>query len=75
LLPPAAASTPIAPRCPVGIGGTGDFRGSFVASIALGLIGTAGKYFIPAASSYVFFATVIILLLWRPRGLIPGPAQ
>lgn len=59
----------------VGIGGTGDFRGSFAASIALGLIDTAGKYFIPAASSYVFFATVIVLLLWRPRGLIPGPAQ
>ena len=59
----------------VGIGGVGDFRGSFVASIALGLIDTAGKYFIPAASSYVFFASVIILLLWRPRGLIPGPAQ
>jgi branched-chain amino acid transport system permease protein len=59
----------------VGIGGTGDFRGSFAASIALGLIDTAGKYFIPAASSYIFFATVIMLLLWRPRGLIPGPAQ
>lgn len=59
----------------VGIGGTGDFRGSFAASIALGLIDTAGKYFIPAASSYIFFATVILLLLWRPRGLIPGPAQ
>lgn len=59
----------------VGIGGTGDFRGSFVASIALGLIDTAGKYLMPSVSSYIFFAAVIALLLWRPRGLIPGPAQ
>lgn len=59
----------------VGIGGTGDFRGSLAASLALGLIDTAGKYFLPGASSYIFFAAVIGLLLWRPRGLVPGPAQ
>lgn len=55
----------------VGVGGIGSFRGSFVAAIVLGLIDTVAKFTMPAASEYVFYAAILVLLLWRPHGLIP----
>lgn len=58
----------------VGVGGVGNFKGSFLAAIALGVIDTAGKYYLPAVSAYLFYGTIIALLLWRPQGLIPGKA-
>ncbi|MEZ5668731.1 MAG: branched-chain amino acid ABC transporter permease [Alphaproteobacteria bacterium] len=56
------------------VGGEGSFKGSFVAAIALGIIDTAGKYFIPEVSSFLLYAAVIVLLLARPRGLLPPKA-
>lgn len=58
----------------VGVGGTGNYKGSFLAAIALGLVDTAGKYFMPDVSAYLFYGVVIALLLWRPQGLMPGKA-
>ena len=54
------------------VGGEGSFGGSFVAAIALGIIDTLGKYFVPAAAAYLLYAAVFALLLWRPRGLLPS---
>jgi branched-chain amino acid transport system permease protein len=56
----------------VGVGGIGNFKGSFVAAIALGIIDTGGKFLIPQAAAYLFYGAVIILLLLRPHGLIPA---
>lgn len=53
------------------VGGEGSFKGSFAAAMALGLIDTVGKYFIPSAASYLLYAVVFVLLLWRPKGLLP----
>ena len=53
------------------VGGEGSFEGSFVAAMALGIIDTLGKYFIPEAAPYLLYAAVFALLLWRPRGLLP----
>jgi len=53
------------------VGGEGSFGGSFVAAIALGIIDTLGKYFVPEAAAYLLYAAVFALLLWRPRGLLP----
>jgi branched-chain amino acid transport system permease protein len=59
----------------VSLGGTGSFKGSFIAAIAIGLIDTAGKYYLPGSSAYLFYGTIIALLLWRPRGLFPAKAR
>jgi branched-chain amino acid transport system permease protein len=59
----------------VSLGGTGSFKGSFIAAIAIGLIDTAGKYYLPGSSAYLFYGAIIVLLLWRPRGLIPAKAR
>jgi branched-chain amino acid transport system permease protein len=53
------------------VGGEGSFKGSLVAAIAIGIIDTLGKYFVPEASSYLLYIAVFILLLWRPKGLLP----
>jgi branched-chain amino acid transport system permease protein len=53
------------------VGGEGSFGGSFVAAMALGVIDTLGKYFVPEAAPYLLYAAVFALLLWRPRGLLP----
>lgn len=56
----------------VGVGGIGNFKGSFVAAIALGIIDTCGKFLLPQAAAYLFYGAVLILLLLRPHGLMPA---
>jgi branched-chain amino acid transport system permease protein len=56
------------------VGGEGSFAGSFIAAMALGIIDTLGKYFVPQAAAYLLYAAVFVLLLWRPRGLLPPKA-
>jgi branched-chain amino acid transport system permease protein len=52
------------------VGGEGSFGGSFVAAMALGIIDTLGKYFVPQAAAYLLYAAVFALLLGRPHGLL-----
>ncbi len=54
------------------VGGEGSFKGSFVAAMALGIIDTIGKYFFTEAASYMLYIAVFILLLIRPKGLVPA---
>ncbi len=53
------------------VGGEGSFKGSFVAAIALGVIDTLGRYFLPEVATYMIYVAVFFLLLWRPKGLLP----
>lgn len=53
------------------VGGEGSFKGSFVAAMALGIIDTLGKYFLTEAAPYMLYVAVFILLLLRPKGLVP----
>ena len=56
----------------VGVGGLGNFKGSLVAALVLGIVDTAVKYLAPPAAPYVFYGFIIVLLLWRPQGIIPA---
>ena len=53
------------------VGGEGSFKGSFVAAMALGIIDTLGRYFLPNVATYMLYVAVFVLLLWRPQGLLP----
>ncbi|MGH6923801.1 MAG: branched-chain amino acid ABC transporter permease [Propylenella sp.] len=53
------------------VGGEGSFKGSFVAAIALGIIDTTGKFLIPQVASFLLYVAVVVLLLWRPHGILP----
>lgn len=56
----------------VAVGGIGNFKGSFVAALAIGMIDTASKFLLPGTSAYIIYALVVMLLLWRPHGLLPA---
>lgn len=54
----------------VTVGGTSSITGPFIASLILGVADVAGKYYFPAAGSFVIYAVTVGLLLWRPYGLL-----
>lgn len=55
----------------VGVGGYGSFKGSFISALIIGIIDVAGKYLLPGAAAYFLYGIVLVLLLWRPHGLVP----
>lgn len=54
----------------VAVGGMGNIRGTFVAALLLGIIDFAGKYFLPEGGAFFIYAVTIVVLLWRPQGLL-----
>jgi branched-chain amino acid transport system permease protein len=54
----------------VAVGGLSSPKGSLAAAVVLGLIDTFGRYFLPALGAFVIYIAVVVLLLWRPQGLI-----
>jgi branched-chain amino acid transport system permease protein len=54
------------------VGGEGNFKGSFLAAIALGIVDTTGKFLVPGLAPFLLYAAVIVLLLWRPHGIMPA---
>ncbi len=53
----------------VAVAGLGTLRGSFVASLLIGLLQTLSAYYAPAFGTILLFSAVFLLLLLRPRGL------
>ncbi|MDE2229091.1 MAG: branched-chain amino acid ABC transporter permease [Alphaproteobacteria bacterium] len=54
----------------VSVGGLGSIRGPFFAALLLGIADTAFKYLLPEIGSFFIYALTLILLMWRPRGLV-----
>lgn len=54
----------------VAVGGLGNIRGTFAAALLLGIIDFAGKYFLPEGGAFFIYAVTIVVLLWRPQGLL-----
>lgn len=52
------------------VGGAGTISGPFVAAIIVGIVDVAGKYYVPALGSFLIYLLMILLLLWKPNGLI-----
>ncbi len=59
----------------VAIGGLGSVRGTFAASLVLGIVDIGGKYLFPAAGGFLIYALTMGLLLWRPQGLMGRAAR
>lgn len=53
----------------VSVGGLGSLHGPFVAALLLGISDTAFKYLFPQFGGFFIYAAMLLLLLWRPRGL------
>ncbi len=53
----------------VAVGGSGNIKGSLVASLILGICDVAGKYYIPQVGAFVIYAVMVAMLIFRPQGL------
>ncbi len=51
------------------IGGIGSVKGAFVGAMIIGLADTFGKVLIPDFASMAVYATMALILMWRPQGL------
>ena len=54
----------------VAVGGMGSVFGSFLAALVLGTVETAAKYLMPEIASIMFYLTMLVVLSWRPHGLL-----
>jgi len=53
----------------VAVGGSGNIKGSLIASLLLGIFDIGGKYYMPQTGAFVIYAVMIVMLIVRPRGL------
>lgn len=53
----------------VAVGGSGNIMGSLVASLILGVVDVAGKYYVPQIGAFVIYAVMVLMLIFRPQGL------
>lgn len=53
----------------VAVGGSGNIKGSLIASLILGISDVAGKYYIPQVGAFVIYAVMMTVLVFRPQGL------
>lgn len=52
----------------VAVGGSGNIKGSLLASLMLGIFDVAGKYYLPQVGAFVIYAVMVIMLIVRPQG-------
>jgi branched-chain amino acid transport system permease protein len=57
------------------VGGAGTLLGPFVAAVLVGIVDVAGKYYYPEAGAFLIYVVMVLVLLVRPRGLIPKRGQ
>lgn len=54
------------------VGGLGNVRGAFLASVLLGLVTSFGDRLLPDVPGLFFFVALAVILLVRPQGLLRG---
>ncbi|WP_309681670.1 branched-chain amino acid ABC transporter permease [Polaromonas sp.] len=53
----------------VAVGGSGSIAGSLLASLILGVVDVAGKYYVPQVGAFLIYAVMVVMLVVRPQGL------
>jgi branched-chain amino acid transport system permease protein len=54
----------------VAVGGMGSLAGAFLAALILGFLDNAGKYLWPEGGGFFIYGVTVVLLLYRPDGLL-----
>ncbi len=54
------------------VGGPGRLAGAFVGALLIGMAETFGAVLIPDFASFTIYAVMALVLLFRPRGLLPA---
>jgi branched-chain amino acid transport system permease protein len=55
-------------------GGLGSFTGTFIAAMVIGQLHNLGVVFVPAAASMIPLVLMVLVLIWRPGGLVKAGA-
>ena len=53
----------------VAVGGSGNIKGSLIASLILGVCDVEGKYYVPQIGAFIIYLVMVTTLIFRPRGL------
>lgn len=56
----------------VALAGFGNIKASAVVAVVIGLVDTAGRYFVPDYGAFTVYLLLLGLVLWRPEGLLKG---
>ena len=51
-------------------GGLGSFTGAFIAAMVIGQVHNLGVVFVPEAASMIPLVLMVLVLIWRPGGLV-----
>ena len=54
----------------VALSGFGNIRATLFVAVFVGIVDTAGRYFLPDSGSFTLYALLIVLIVWRPEGLL-----
>ena len=54
----------------VSVGGLGSVGGSLAAASLIGISDVAGKYYVPQLGAFLIYLVMLVLLMWRPTGLL-----
>lgn len=54
------------------LGGPGNLKGAFLASLAVGISDAFGKALMPTFAEFTMMAMVVVVLAWRPEGIFGG---
>ena len=55
-------------------GGLGSFTGAFIAAMLIGQVHNLGVVFVPGAASMIPLVLMVLVLIWRPGGLVKAGA-
>ena len=57
------------------IGGLGSIGGCFIGALLVGLVANYGGFLVPKLALVSNILLMVAILMWRPRGFIPGQAM
>jgi branched-chain amino acid transport system permease protein len=54
----------------VSVGGLGSILGSLLAAVLIGVADVVGKYYLPEAGGLFIYLLTVLIMMWRPQGLL-----
>jgi branched-chain amino acid transport system permease protein len=54
----------------VALSGFGNIRATLLVAVLVGIVDTASRYFLPESGSFTLYVLLIVLIVWRPDGLL-----
>ena len=54
----------------VSVGGLGNILGSLLAALLIGVADVVGKYYVPATGGVFIYVLTVVIMMWRPQGLL-----